>query len=195
MLLLSASDNPVQLISQILALILDVLIFGLTFSKTIQHTIEMRKVGLGNGMGYFILRDGTMYFLAKMLFEVLGTTLFFTPLPDQNLVNWLDVTPSLGNSLAVVLAIRIVLNLRQVSSKQEAGGRSLHTIDTIRDPVFATNSFLGNIGAQLRIGPDDEDDFEEEASRDSDVVELDFFKSGVIADENEITEDSAPSHV
>ncbi len=48
----------VQLVSLILVLIFDVLVFVLTAAKTIRHTIEMRKMRLGKGLGYFILRDG-----------------------------------------------------------------------------------------------------------------------------------------
>ncbi|TDL18635.1 hypothetical protein BD410DRAFT_488640 [Rickenella mellea] len=66
----------VQLASVILSLIIDALVFTLTFAKTIRHTIEMRKSGLGNGLGYFILRDGAMYFLAKLLIGVVATTVF-----------------------------------------------------------------------------------------------------------------------
>ncbi|TDL18620.1 hypothetical protein BD410DRAFT_830784 [Rickenella mellea] len=142
----------------------------------------MRKAGLGNGFGYFILRDGTMYFLVKLVIGVLSAIPLIAPIPAQ-LGNVATVVPVIGNPLTLVLASRLVLNLRQVSSKQETGGRSLRTVDTIRDPVFAANSFLGNIGAQLRIGPDDEDDFEEEACRDSDI-ELDFVKNDVVAGEN-----------
>ncbi|TDL16100.1 hypothetical protein BD410DRAFT_650697 [Rickenella mellea] len=179
------------LVGQILALILDVLVFGFTFAKTIHNTIEMWKVGFGNGLGYFILRDGTMYFLAKSIIGVLGTTLFFIPIPEQ-IDSWLGVIPSVANPLTLVLASRLFLNLRQVSRKQDACDRTLGTIDTIRDPVFATDSFLGNIGAPLRVGPDEEYEVEEiPTGFEPDIVE----KRG-IADENEITDDSrAPSNV
>ncbi|TDL16076.1 hypothetical protein BD410DRAFT_844692 [Rickenella mellea] len=156
----SILEQRFWLVGQILGLILDVLVFGFTFAKTIRHAIEMRRVALGNGLGYFILRDGTMYFLAKLMFGVLGTILFFIPVPDQT-ANWFDVTPSIANSVALLLAIRLVLNLRQVSRNQEAGNLTLGGIETIRDPVFATNSFLGNIGAQLRVGPNEEEEIEE----------------------------------
>ncbi|TDL18642.1 hypothetical protein BD410DRAFT_842679 [Rickenella mellea] len=78
--MLEASVTPREsrlLVEQVLALTLDVLVFGLTFAKTIHHAIEMRKVGLGNSLGYFFLRDGAMYFLAKLLIGVVGITIFF----------------------------------------------------------------------------------------------------------------------
>ncbi|TDL16089.1 hypothetical protein BD410DRAFT_795721 [Rickenella mellea] len=58
-----ATVRLLRLAGIILSLIIDVLVFTLTFAKTIRHTIEMKRVGLGNGLGYFILRDGAMYFL------------------------------------------------------------------------------------------------------------------------------------
>ncbi|TDL16078.1 hypothetical protein BD410DRAFT_795700 [Rickenella mellea] len=165
--------SRLQLVAQILSLLLDILLFGFTLAKTIHHTIEMKKVGLGDGLGYFILRDGAL------MFGVLGTILFF----DQT-ANWLEVTPSIANSVALILASRLVLNLRQVSRSQCSGGRTLGSIESIRDPVFATNSFLGNIGAQLRVGPDDDDHIEEIFTD----VEPDAKKCGA-AEANEITED------
>ncbi|TDL16096.1 hypothetical protein BD410DRAFT_777482, partial [Rickenella mellea] len=69
----------VRLASTILSLLIDVLVFTLTFAKTIRHTIEMRNVGLGNGLGYFILRDGALYFLAKLLIGISSTTIYFVP--------------------------------------------------------------------------------------------------------------------
>ncbi|TDL16099.1 hypothetical protein BD410DRAFT_650335 [Rickenella mellea] len=152
------------LASLISTLVLDVLIFSLTFWKTIGHAIEMRKVGLGNSLGYFILRDGTMYFLAKMLTSVSAITVNRFPGVQGTLGS---IVPSIGNVLAVILTNRLVLNLRQVSHIQEVNP----TIGTFQaEPEFARNSLIGNLGAPLRIDSDD-DDIRSDMPTENEIVE------------------------
>ncbi|TDL18629.1 hypothetical protein BD410DRAFT_900718 [Rickenella mellea] len=152
-----------RLATTILSLVFDVLVFTLTFAKTIRHAINMRKVGLGDGLGYFMLRDGAVYFLAKLLIGVVGTIVFFVP-TSVNVGNWLGVVTSMSNPLTIILISRLVLNLRQVSHMKEGNAPTLGTIGTIQEPAFAANSILGNLGAPLRMGPEedyDEDEIEE----------------------------------
>ncbi|TDL19173.1 hypothetical protein BD410DRAFT_900377 [Rickenella mellea] len=120
----------------------------------------MRKVGLANSLGYFILRDGAMYFLAKLLFGVVGTIVFFVPASGV-IGSWLTVLIAVTNPLTIILINRLVLNLRQVSHLQEGNAPTLGTIDTIQEPAFATNSLLGNLGAPLRVGLDVDYEIEE----------------------------------
>ncbi|TDL18646.1 hypothetical protein BD410DRAFT_806367 [Rickenella mellea] len=142
----------VQLAIAIIGFILDILVFTLTLAKTIHHAKEMRKVGLGNGLGYFILRD---------VATLLGT-----------IGEWGVVVGNLDNPLIYVLINRLVLNLRQVSHKQVGNSSTFGAIGTIQKPVFATNSFLGNLGAPLHVGPEDDDEIEEVGMGDeADVVE------------------------
>ncbi|TDL16084.1 hypothetical protein BD410DRAFT_649713 [Rickenella mellea] len=150
-----------------LSLTLDVLVFTLTFAKTIRHAIEMRKARLGNSLGYFILRDGAMYFLAKLLIGVSATTVFFIP-ASGTIGNWLTVLVAISNPLTIVLINRLVLNLRQVSRLQDGNTSTLGGISTIQEPAFATNPILGNLGAPLRVDPDEDyhDDENEEIGVD-----------------------------
>ncbi|TDL19002.1 hypothetical protein BD410DRAFT_452889 [Rickenella mellea] len=116
----------------------------------------MRKAGLGNGLGYFILRDGTMFFFAKLVLGVVGTTLFIVPAADV-IGTWVIVISALNNPLTIVLINRLVLNLRQVSHVHERNAPTHSTIITIQEPEFAANSLLGNLGAPLRVGPEDDE--------------------------------------
>ncbi|TDL19082.1 hypothetical protein BD410DRAFT_449565 [Rickenella mellea] len=141
----------------------------------------MKKVGLGNGLGYFILRDGTMYFLAKLLIGVIGTILFFIPASDT-LGSWIGVLTSISHPLTYSITNRLVLNLRQVSHLQE---RNEPAIGTIQEPAFATNSLLGNLGAPLRVGPDEDDEIEQ-IGVDSEVEVGEEYGS---VDDNRITEE------
>ncbi|TDL18626.1 hypothetical protein BD410DRAFT_842669 [Rickenella mellea] len=137
-----------------------------------------------------------------MVYSIVAVIYHLTAIQTQE--NWLGLIPLVANpyatfiillaitlliwmdSVTLVLVSRLVLNLRQVSYKQEPGERTLGTIDTIRDPVFAANSLLGNIGAQLRIGPDEHDGIEETSADD----EFDVGKRCEVADEKGDTEDS-----
>ncbi|TDL19078.1 hypothetical protein BD410DRAFT_449538 [Rickenella mellea] len=143
-----------------------------------------RKVGLVNGLSYFILRDGAMYFLAKLLIGVVGTTIFFVPASGA-IVTWLGVLVGISNPLTINLINRLVLNLRRVSRLQDGRASTHGDIGSIQGPVFATNSLLGNLGAPLRMGPDDDDDFGEVDVDD----EVEFVERRGIADHNGIIEE------
>ncbi|TDL21208.1 hypothetical protein BD410DRAFT_899032, partial [Rickenella mellea] len=192
----------VQLASVLFSLIIDVLVFTLTFAKTIRHAIEMRKVGLGNGLGYFILRDGAMYFLAKLLLGVVGAVVFFVPASvwiscargndclsflKGSIGNWVGLLAALNDPLAVILINRLVLNLRQMSHVQEGSAPTHGEIGTIQEPAFATNSILGNIGAQLRVDPEDGEMDEIRVEDEDEVVEV----CGIV-NRNEIIEVPTP---
>ncbi|TDL18631.1 hypothetical protein BD410DRAFT_879842 [Rickenella mellea] len=164
-------EHRVQLVSIIIPLVIDVLVFTLTFAKTIHHAIEMRKVGPGNGLGYLILRDGDIGLTTQNLQEFLpryGFPVFvvvaavypFTAVKGAT-GSWVAVVGSICNPLTVILINRLVLSLRQVSHAQEGNAPTLSAIDTIQEPAFATNSFLGNLGAPLRLGPNDDKEMEE----------------------------------
>jgi hypothetical protein len=59
-------------------------------------------------------------------------------------------------SLAAIMTMRLVLNLRQVADHTIHGSvRTISSLGDIPEPVFATNSVLGNIGAPLRDVDDD----------------------------------------
>ncbi|TDL16650.1 hypothetical protein BD410DRAFT_831953 [Rickenella mellea] len=179
-----SSQRPrVQLASNILSLVFDVLVFTLTFTKTIRHAIAMRKAGLGNGLGYFVLRDGAMYFLAKLFFGVVGTTVFFVP-ASGNIGNWIGVFTAISNSLTVILINRLVLSLRRVSHKHFGNVPTHGAIGTIEEPAFATNSLLGNIGAPLRMGS--EEDESEEISVDDEAEAIEECRT---VDHSEIIEE------
>ncbi|TDL15189.1 hypothetical protein BD410DRAFT_135290 [Rickenella mellea] len=152
---------------------LDIFVFGFTFGKTIRHTMEMRKVGLEKGLGYFILRDGALYFLAKLLFGIFGTTVFFVSATEY-IDTWLSLTASINNPLSVILVNRLVLNLRQVSHLQGGNAPTLSAINTTHEPEFATNSLLGNLGAPLRV--EDEEIGETSLDVQTEVVE----KGGIV---------------
>ncbi|TDL16095.1 hypothetical protein BD410DRAFT_795727 [Rickenella mellea] len=86
--------------------------------------------------------------------------------------NWLGVFVTIANPLTFVLINRLVLNLRQVSHVQEGNAPTLCAIGTIPEPTFATNSILGNIGAPLRVGAEDDYEIDEiDGDDEGEVIE------------------------
>ncbi|TDL18627.1 hypothetical protein BD410DRAFT_842670 [Rickenella mellea] len=90
--------------------------------------------------------------------------------------NWLSVLTTMrAVRLTFILINRLVLNLRQVTHTQEENAPTIDAIGTIQEPAFAVNSILGNLGAPLRVGPEDDyydDEIEEIAGDDeAEVVE------------------------
>ena len=53
-----------------------------------------------------------------------------------------------------LLVSRLILNLKRKGSSAETAVGNIAS--RLPEPVFAANSFLGNIGAPLRVGDDDE---------------------------------------
>ncbi|TDL18654.1 hypothetical protein BD410DRAFT_900726 [Rickenella mellea] len=152
-----------QIVSRSLVLAFDTLVFCLTSVRTIRHTRDMKRAGLGLGLGYVMLRDGTLYFLFAFVISV--ADLIFYNLPDYG--GSAGLVEGIGSAVTVVLINRLVLNLRQVSHRRETG----QTLKTIEDePEFATNSVLGNLGAPLRTGHE-EDDAEEMSINEADDYE------------------------
>ena len=71
--------------------------------------------------------------------------------------------------IETILSCRLVLNLRRVAHQQQgqlSAGQSTFQLQ------FASNGFLGNIGAPLR-SIDDEWNLDEERERDNDAVVTD----------------------
>ncbi|TDL21693.1 hypothetical protein BD410DRAFT_287397 [Rickenella mellea] len=154
-----------ELASLSITLVFDMFVFILTFAKTIRHILVMRKVGMKNGLGYIILRDGTLYFFAKVLISIAEISVFCFPSFENT---WGTLIPNFGNVVVITVVTRLVLNLRQVA-RTEA---SLTTIDTLHvEPEFATNSVLGNLGAPLRVAYGEDTYGAEEIPLDDHFVE------------------------
>ncbi len=55
-------------------------------------------------------------------------------------------------SLSSIITSHLVLNLKQAVSPHTQSQLSIYS-----EPIFATNSFIGNLGAPLRVGEEDMD--------------------------------------
>ncbi|TDL23162.1 hypothetical protein BD410DRAFT_839074 [Rickenella mellea] len=140
---------PVNKASGYLSLAFDNVIFWLTFYKTIRVVRQMRKLGMTKSITYWILRDGIMYYLGRMMLLVFDlVTLNVTSSPFVLFV----FTGTLNNALSNIMINRMILGLRQVSNTHVSGGLSEKSLPNLG---FAANSFIGNLGAPLRQRSDD----------------------------------------
>ncbi|TDL24216.1 hypothetical protein BD410DRAFT_786312 [Rickenella mellea] len=121
--------------SAYLAISFDSVVFWLTFYRTIRSTIEMKRIGVARSLTYYILRDG----IGRLSITILYLATFQPPA-------LLMISEVLYNIISNVMINRLMLNLRLVSASHMRGGISWKTIS---EPSYATNSFIGNLGAPM----------------------------------------------
>ncbi|KIK51160.1 hypothetical protein GYMLUDRAFT_252335 [Collybiopsis luxurians FD-317 M1] len=139
-------------------------IFGATLAKTFHHAIEMKRLGEAS-VTQVILRDGFLYFLLMLVMGILAAI--------GTLINWymkptittiFDIIVPFFDILPNMLISRLMLNLRTFSSPEEMSRATQASAGQQPEGLtFATNSFLGNIGAPL---DDSEEVMEEEDVQD-----------------------------
>ncbi|KIK53313.1 hypothetical protein GYMLUDRAFT_49336 [Collybiopsis luxurians FD-317 M1] len=134
-----------------LALAFDAFIFGATLRKTFHYAIASKRLG-GFSIIQRILYDGLIYFLIMLIVGIISTIdellIFFDEPSDKS--TFLDLIIPFFNVLPNILISRLMLSLRTFTSPEEmfkapktAPGQHFSGIH------FATNTFLGNIGAPL----------------------------------------------
>ncbi|KAK1226144.1 hypothetical protein PQX77_010886 [Marasmius sp. AFHP31] len=136
--------------SAALALAFDTIVVTLTVLKTARSWVQTQEAGIKNSYSYYFLRDGLLYYFGVEF--LLLFTVIFNQVPALS-IRVARVMIILQTSVAPILAQRLVLNLLSVDkilnvSRQDQS--SLPTMD------FAHGSFIGNIGAPLDIGREDE---------------------------------------
>ncbi|TDL17482.1 hypothetical protein BD410DRAFT_794313 [Rickenella mellea] len=149
-----------------LNLAFDTVVFVLTFVKTFRSALQMRKLGMTNSVTFWILRDGLLYYVGRVLLVIFQIVSF--QFPPGAVYQFSALLP---NVIANVLINHLLLNLRHVSTTHPGGGLSQKTIPELN---FATNSIIGNIGAPLTNDPVD---FSAESTQ-SEIVETESETSG-----------------
>ncbi|TDL18650.1 hypothetical protein BD410DRAFT_842682 [Rickenella mellea] len=108
-----------------------------------------------------LIAEASQLFRRRYGFPVSAAAIVHPSIATKDSIgNWIAVLITISNPLTVILINRLVLNLRQVSHFQEGTTTTRGTADTNQELAFATNSLLGNIGAPLRMGPEDEEEIE-----------------------------------
>ncbi|KAJ3906470.1 hypothetical protein F5879DRAFT_920613 [Lentinula edodes] len=139
----------------------DIFIFMLTAVKTMQHAMEMHRLGQP-GITQVIIRDAFLYFLV--------ITIKVT-LKSGNSNNFSGFVTPFFNILPNLLISRLMLNLRTYSESGNtttSEGQQTH----VSSLNFASNQMLGNIGAPLDGGS-----FNEEEEAEEDGMEMEGFRA------------------
>jgi len=147
------------------------LIFALTVLKTISIVLQARRLGLPQGLSYYLFRDGTLFYIPLFAFYVILLCIILVPKfpPFLQLV-----VEGFSTPLTNILINRLVLSLKSIRAVGDADERTNYTMPNLN---FATNPILGNIGAPLTApGEDAEKDafidvLPKETVEDGDVFE------------------------
>ncbi|KIP03226.1 hypothetical protein PHLGIDRAFT_251995 [Phlebiopsis gigantea 11061_1 CR5-6] len=124
------------------AILADILVIYFTWARTWQQVMAARRFGLRVPLSYCILRDGTLYFIAMLLPNVVQVFADLGFLPSLAVADFVQALPS----LQIILIQRFLINLRESS-----GFGAVTTIGT-------SSGYLGNIGESLRFARDGSDD-------------------------------------
>jgi len=133
----------------VLILAFDTLVFLLTLYKTSFQVVQARRLKMRNGLAYFLLRDGTLYYLP--LVACTAAQVCLSEIQSGNGFAQ-DIIFPFVSVLQNMLVNRLVLSLRQI-----ANDRTESTIPSIPNLHFATATLYGNIGAPVRQLGEDED--------------------------------------
>ncbi|TDL21235.1 hypothetical protein BD410DRAFT_789993 [Rickenella mellea] len=131
--------------SQYIGLGFDTVVCCLTVGKTIQSVRRMRELGIHRSVTYFIFRDGSTVALTLIqMLLALRSPSSPSPAFTVSVVSGAVVTAT-GN----IVINRMLLNLRQVvASDVDLNHVSISGISQ-EGITFATNAFLGNLGAPM----------------------------------------------
>ncbi|KAJ3846718.1 hypothetical protein EV368DRAFT_69700 [Lentinula lateritia] len=125
----------------------DIFIFMLTAIKTMQHAVEMQRLG-EPGITQVIIRDAFLYFLLMLAVAVLDAIFSVVTLKSGSSNNFSGSVTPFFNILPNLLISRLMLNLRTYSEPGNttiSKGQQTH----VSSLNFASNQMLGNIGAPL----------------------------------------------
>ncbi|KIK52745.1 hypothetical protein GYMLUDRAFT_49789 [Collybiopsis luxurians FD-317 M1] len=153
--------DRVQLGIPIITLAFEVFMFILTLRKTFHHSFEMKRLG-ESSISQVVLQDGILYFLIQLVLGVLDATAKGVQLLVRSkAVKNLGFSVPFFNIVPNMLISHLMLNLRTFSSPEATDSMVQSTEGQQYSGMhFATNSFLGNIGAPLDRGDFEEEDWD-----------------------------------
>lgn len=146
----------------VFSILLEAIVLALTWSRTADILMLLRKMQRKMGVTELLWRDGTVYFLVLITL----TCLSMLSIRDDMFNN----IPALTDTLSSICIARFMLNLRAISL---ASGDRTSTITAslgLSDLKFASCPVAGNLGAPLAFaGSGDEDGDEDFRGEDSDI--------------------------
>ncbi|KIP05467.1 hypothetical protein PHLGIDRAFT_151480 [Phlebiopsis gigantea 11061_1 CR5-6] len=137
---------------------------GLTWKKTFREYMVSRQMKLTTPVTTCLLRDGTWYFFALLIFNTLSMFYVFDP-------SFVILDPFVS-FLPPVLVNRFMINLRSPTAFTESRGITSSFHPSISSNVHrpSTLRFLGNIGESLEHGQEDQDGSVEDAELEDSLI-------------------------
>ncbi|TDL24208.1 hypothetical protein BD410DRAFT_786304 [Rickenella mellea] len=133
--------------------IFDSAVFWLTFRKTIGVARQKKRQGMENSLIHWVLRDGIMYYVARIFLLTVSLLVVSIGRVPISVQRFIVIT---ANTLTNIMVNHMMLNLRQMLDIGENGS---HSENTLTMPTFTTNAIIGNIGAPIRLGVLDNDNW------------------------------------
>ncbi|KAF5389674.1 hypothetical protein D9757_006059 [Collybiopsis confluens] len=152
--LYATCESPaVQLSTKVHNAAFDAFIFGLTLRKTWHHALLMKRFGHFS-IARLIVLDGSIYFLIMLVIGIISVIYDLVNLyTNANALSYWYIIIPFFNVLPNILISRLVLNLRTFNITSGPGDSNSTRMATgVSGLRFATNKFLGNIGAPLQSG-------------------------------------------
>ncbi|KAI0821882.1 hypothetical protein BC628DRAFT_1422297 [Trametes gibbosa] len=153
------SLSLVSIATRVISILSDGLVVVLTWMKTFRVYSLTRRVKLSADYSVLILRDGTVYFLAICILNMIAIVYITTT--GTNLLNDLIVT------LSAILMARFLLNLRDQRAHLEDKAWPMDNSSTINLTMFSSSSpmssmcfrpgVLDMLGTSVTVGSHDSD--------------------------------------
>ncbi|OBZ69330.1 hypothetical protein A0H81_10860 [Grifola frondosa] len=137
--------SPVLVVTRASLILSDVIVLAITWWKTYEIKRAASQANLTASLAMLLLRDGTLYFVVLLTFNVLHVAFVFTGQFTMSLV--------FEEPLTSILISRFLLNLREVSLSGQNGGLETERPSFIRSgmegPPGFTASFINPLGAAV----------------------------------------------
>ncbi|KAI0704970.1 hypothetical protein BC835DRAFT_1410304 [Cytidiella melzeri] len=124
----------------------DALVLIATWAQTIPVYMQARNLTSRMPVVTILLRDGTIYFIASLMINVMTLTI---------IIKYPDVPPVFSVTLTPILVSHFILNLRQAASSSSSPYTSGGALSEIR---FSVDRLVGNMGEPLEHAANYEDE-------------------------------------
>ncbi|KAI0718685.1 hypothetical protein C8T65DRAFT_737040 [Cerioporus squamosus] len=182
----ASAYTALSIATRTVAIFSDGLVVVLTWIKTYRVFVLTRKISFRTNYSALILRDGTLYFLAVCVLNLVA--IIYIMDVGANLLNDMIVT------LSSLLMARFLLNLRDHRSRTEdiiyvaettgKGTMGTSPVSTLRFTSDLLDSMAGSVGAADEDVLDDDDD--ETACEHDDTVHKDMWSDAHHSDSKDL---------
>ncbi|GJE93316.1 hypothetical protein PsYK624_094750 [Phanerochaete sordida] len=152
--------SSVILFGAVFSILTEAVVLALTWSRTADMFLVLRKLKQKIGLVEMLCRDGTIYFLVLLVL----TCLSMLSIPDQSFNN----VPALTDTLSSICLSRFMLNLRAIALSGGPRGSMATDFKSLSGAGLASCAVVGNLGAPVASSSrnsvpnvDENDDYED----------------------------------